>query len=427
MSAYEMMLSESQERMLMVLHPEKEDEARAIFSKWDLDFAIVGETIPEDRFLVIHGGQTRADLPLRALSGEAPEYDRPWVPTPAPAPLGPLPEIAPANALLELMAHPDFCSRAWVWEQYDSEVMADTVKGPGGDAGVVRIHGTARGLAFSSDVTPRYCLADPVEGGRQAVAECYRNLCAAGAKPLAATDNLNFGNPERPEIMGQLVGGVTGIGEACRALDFPIVSGNVSLYNETDGRAILPTPTIAGVGLIGDLAAARGRLAVSGDWLVMLGECTGHLGQSALLHALFGRAEGAVPPVDLAGERAAGTLVRALIERGLVGCAHDLSDGGLALAAAEMALSSGVGVVLDAAPGEPLGWFFGEDQGRYLLTVDDSHMVAVSQAAAEAGVPIARVGAVGGGVVALGGSSVPLETLRAAHRDGFARLMGEHG
>ena len=250
MSAYEMMLSESQERMLMVLKPEKEAEARAIFDKWDLDFAVVGKTIAEDRFLIRQDGEVRADLPLAALSGTAPEYDRPWKATPVPGDMPVLPATDPADALLQMMGTPNFCSRAWVWEQYDNTVMADTVVRPGSDAAVVRVHGTGKAVAFTSDVTPRYCKANPVEGGKQAVAEAYRNLSATGARPLATTDNLNFGNPEKPEIMGQFVGCIQGIGAACRALDMPIVSGNVSLYNETDGAAILPTPTIGAVGLL---------------------------------------------------------------------------------------------------------------------------------------------------------------------------------
>jgi phosphoribosylformylglycinamidine synthase len=426
MSAYEMMLSESQERMLMVLHPEKEAEARAVFEKWDLDFAVVGETIAEDRFLVMHGGACKADLPLKALSGEAPEYDRPWVESLPPPPLGPLPDITPGAALLQLMGHPDFCSRAWVWEQYDSQVMADTVETPGGDAGVVRVHGTCRALAFTADVTPRYCAAEPEAGGAQAVAEAWRNLCASGALPLAATDNLNFGNPEKPEIMGQLVGCIRGIGAACRALDFPIVSGNVSLYNETDGRAIMPTPTIGGVGLIEDLAHRLSIRPNPGDALVLIGASTGHLGQSALLSALFGRAEGPVPPVDFAAERAAGELVHSLAARSLLSAAHDLSDGGLAVAATEMALAAGTGVTLGADPSlSPLGWFFGEDQGRYLLACVPDAVADVLSAASAACVAAKAVGTVGGDSIALGDEAVPLADIQGAHASGFARLMGE--
>lgn len=253
MTAYEMMLSESQERMLMVLKPEKEAVARAIFEKWDLDFAIVGETIPEDRFLILHGNEVKADLPLKALSGTAPEYDRPWIETPAAAPLGAVPEVDPIEGLKALIGSPSYAHKAWVWEQYDSQVMADTVRAPGLGAGVVRVHGTPKALAFTSDVTPRYVKANPFEGGKQAVAEAYRNLTAVGAKPLATTDNMNFGNPEKPEIMGQFVGAIKGIGAAVAALDMPIVSGNVSLYNETDGVGILPTPTIGAVGLLTSL------------------------------------------------------------------------------------------------------------------------------------------------------------------------------
>ncbi|HHB80942.1 MAG TPA: phosphoribosylformylglycinamidine synthase subunit PurL, partial [Aliiroseovarius sp.] len=276
MSAYEMMLSESQERMLMVLKPEKEAEARAVFEKWDLDFAIVGETIDEDRFVIFHHGPCCADLPLRALSGEAPEYDRPWAaPTPAPI-LGDIPEIDPIDGLKALIASPNYAAKQWVYEQYDSQVMADTIRRPGLGAGIVRVHGTNKALAFTSDVTPRYVAANPFEGGKQAVAEAWRNLCAVGARPLATTDNLNFGNPEKPEIMGQFVEAIRGIGAACSALDMPIVSGNVSLYNETDGEGILPTPTIGAVGLIEDLDEIIGGVARDGHAALMIGEGAGH-------------------------------------------------------------------------------------------------------------------------------------------------------
>jgi phosphoribosylformylglycinamidine synthase len=425
MSAYEMMLSESQERMLMVLDPEKEDVARAVFDKWDLDFAIVGETIPEDRFLILLNGEVKADLPLKALSGAAPEYDRPWTPAPPPPPLGPVPSIEPAEALLRLMGCPNLASRAWVWSQYDHMVMADTVARPGSDAGIVRVHGTKKAIAFTSDVTPRYCRANPEMGGTQAVAEAFRNLCASGARPLATTDNLNFGNPEKPEIMGQLVGCVKGIGAAVTALDMPIVSGNVSLYNETDGAAILPTPTIGAVGLLASLDEVIGVAPRENDRLVLLGATLGHLGQSVLLAELFGREEGEAPPVDLAAERAAGEFVRAAHRDGLIAAAHDLGDGGLAVAAAEMALAADLGVVLVPAEEgeEPLGWFFGEDQARYLVATTEP--AALLAAADKAGVPAHVVGRVGGAVVALGRDSVPLADLRAAFEGGLPRLMYE--
>ncbi|MEM7497077.1 MAG: phosphoribosylformylglycinamidine synthase subunit PurL [Pseudomonadota bacterium] len=426
MTAYEMMLSESQERMLMVLDPAREAEAKAIFDKWDLDFAIVGETIAEDRFLVSHGGELKADLPLAALSGTAPEYDRPHRAPPAPPPLGVLPEVSPVEALLRLLASANHGSRAWVWEQYDHTVMADTAVRPGSDAAVVRVHGTDKALALTADVTPRYCAADPLEGGRQAVAEAYRNLSATGARPLAATDNLNFGNPERPEIMGQFVGCIRGIGEACAALDMPIVSGNVSLYNETEGRAILPTPTIGAVGLLEKLSDAIPMAPGEGEALVLLGETTGHLGQSALLWELESRAEGAPPPVSLEAERRAGELVRTLKAAGLITAAHDLSDGGLALAAAEMALAAGTGAALDpAAALDPLPWFFGEDQARYLLAAVPGDVDAVLAEAAKAGVPATAVGCMGGESLTLGPEHIPLARLAAAHAGALPGLMGE--
>ncbi|PLS20956.1 phosphoribosylformylglycinamidine synthase subunit PurL [Neptunicoccus cionae] len=419
MTAYEMMLSESQERMLMVLKPELEAEAKAVFDKWDLDFAIVGETIAEDRFLIMHNGEVKADLPLKALSGTAPEYDRPWVETPAAAAVGDVPAINPVEALMTLVSSPNYASRAWVYEQYDTMVMADTVKRPGSDAGVIRVHGTPKALAFTSDVTPRYCKANPLEGGKQAVAEAYRNLCATGAKPLATTDNMNFGNPEKPEIMGQFVGCIKGIGEACTALDMPIVSGNVSLYNETDGVGILPTPTIGAVGLLSSLEELIGTQAQDGDALVLIGETTGHLGQSALLKELFDREDGDAPYVDLEKERAAGEFIRALQSKGLITAAHDLSDGGLALAVADMAFASNCGVTVKDGDA---GWFFGEDQARYLVATGNAD--AVLEAARDAGVPAETIGSFGGNDITLGSESLPLSTARAGFAECLPKVFG---
>ena len=320
MSAYEMMLSESQERMLMVLKPEKEAEAEAIFRKWGLDFAVVGHTTPTKRFIVRHGGKVMADLPIKELGDEAPLYDRPHVATPKPAVVKAAdvtPPMPVAQALVKLVGSPDLCSKRWVWEQYDHVILGNTVQRPGGDAAVVRVLDGPKALALTTDVTPRYCEADPFEGGKQAVAEAWRNLTAVGARPLALTDNLNFGNPERPEIMGQLVGCIRGIAEACKALDFPVVSGNVSLYNETNGRAILPTPTIGGVGLIDDFTkSATLAFKAADEAILLVGETKGWLGQSLYLRDICGREEGAPPPVDLAAERRNGDFVRALIAEG---------------------------------------------------------------------------------------------------------------
>ena len=419
MTAYEMMLSESQERMLMVLRPEKEAEARAVFEKWDLDFAIVGETIAEDRFLILHGNTVKADLPLATLSGSAPEYDRPWV-EPAPAPeLGDVVGVDPIDGLRALIGSPNYCSRQWVYEQYDTQVMADSVRTPGLGAGVIRVHGTDKLLAFTSDVTPRYVKANPFEGGKQAVAEAYRNLTAVGAKPLASTDNLNFGNPEKPEIMGQFVFAIKGIGEAVAALDMPIVSGNVSLYNETDGQGILPTPTIGAVGLIDHADHLIAGTVREGHVALVLGETTGHLGQSALLAEVFGREEGDAPAVDLEAEKRHGDFIRD--NRDWIDVCTDLSDGGLALAAFELAEAAGVGVQLDSGDTAQL---FGEDQARYLVACSFDKAEALMAAAGRAGVPIAFVGKFTGDTVRMGGSEAPLEELSALYRGAFADRLG---
>ena len=433
MSAYEMMLSESQERMLMVLKPEKEKEAAAIFRKWGLDFAVVGETTPTKRFLVRHGGAVMADLPIKELGDEAPVYDRPFAES-AKLPVIDAASVKPpmgvADALEKLIGSPDLCSKRWVWEQYDHVILGNTVQRPGGDAAVVRVNEGPKALALTSDVTPRYCEADPFEGGKQAVAEAWRNLSAVGARPLALTDNLNFGNPERPEIMGQLVGCIRGIGAASRALDFPIVSGNVSLYNETKfqgedlGRAILPTPTIGGVGILDDFAKSMTLAFKSeGESILLIGETRGWLGQSVYLRDICGREEGAPPPVDLAAERQHGEFVRTLIRDGLVTAAHDLSDGGLLVALAEMAMASRIGAVLEAPPGAPAhAFWFGEDQARYVVTAKDAEVVA--QRAKAAGVPLLRLGATGGRVLAVAGERpLPIGDLLSRFEDWLPAYM----
>ncbi len=431
MTAYEMMLSESQERMLMVLKPGAEKLAERIFRKWELDFAVIGYTTDTGRLVVKHRGMVEADIPLTALGHGAPVYERPWVAKEPEPTLDPHAVPAPASllgALEKMIGSPQLSSRRWIFEQYDHMVMADTVQRPGGDAGVVRVHGTRKGLAISCDVTPRYCAADPREGAKQAVAECWRNLTATGADPLAITDCMNFGNPERPEIMGEFVGAVQGMGEACTALGFPVVSGNVSLYNETNGIAIPPTPAIGGVGLIPDIEAmATIALKHEGDVLLLLGAEAGHLGQSLYMQIVLNRAEGAPPPVDLDAERRTGDMVRRLIRNNCATAVHDVSDGGLLVAVAEMALAGGLGVELAEAPG-PLpahATWFGEDQARYVVSVAPDQVDAVHKAAAMAKVPVRLLGRVGGDAVALEGEApLPLATLRAAHEGWFPGFMG---
>ncbi|MCX8997823.1 phosphoribosylformylglycinamidine synthase subunit PurL [Rhizobiaceae bacterium BDR2-2] len=432
MTAYEMMLSESQERMLMVLKPEKEEEAKAIFVKWGLDFAIVGKTTDDLRFRVLHQGEEVANLPIKDLGDEAPEYDRPWIESTPPAALdlATVPTADVSEGLLKLIGSANNSSRRWVYEQYDTLIQGNSLQLPGGDAGVVRVDThPLKALAFSSDVTPRYVEADPFEGGKQAVAECWRNITATGALPLAATDNLNFGNPERPEIMGQLVFAIKGIGEACRELDFPIVSGNVSLYNETNGQGILPTPTIGGVGLLKDWSKmARIRFAAQGEAILLAGapeDWGSHLGQSVYLRDVLGRTEGPAPHVDLAHEKKVGTFVRALIEDGLATAVHDVSSGGLGLAVAEMAIASGIGAKIAQRDGvNPIATFFGEDQGRYVVTVAEENRDAVDRRAREAGVSAPFIGRTGGNTVVLGEARpVAIEELRSAHESWFPDFM----
>ncbi len=426
MSAYEMMLSESQERMLMVLEPSKQAVAEAIFIKWGLDFAIVGETTDDLRFKIHHHGALVADLPIKELGDEAPEYDRPWIaPTPA-APLSDIPVLAdPIEALKTMISSPDMASKRWITEQYDCLIQGNSAQLPGGDAGVIRVEGTQKALAMTSDVTPRYCEADPFEGGKQAVAEAWRNLTAVGATPLAITDNLNFGNPQRPEIMGQFVRAIEGIGEACRALEFPVVSGNVSLYNETNGEGILPTPTIGGVGLLTDWTQmARLAFANAGDVIILVGRTGTHLGQSIYLREVHQLEAGPAPSVDLAEERRNGDFVRSQILDGCVTACHDISDGGLLVAVAEMAMAGGKGADLAELSNASAESLFGEDQARYVLTVRPEKVAALLESADALEIPAMQIGIVGGQELKLADNhSISLELLKQTHESWLPGYM----
>ena len=418
MSAYEMMLSESQERMLMVLDPQKEHLAKSIFDKWDLDFAIVGKTISEDRFLIKLNGEVKADLPLKALAGNSPEYDRPWTETPAPDELRDVVEINAIDGLKALISSVNYCSKHWIYEQYDSQVMADTIQRPGFGAGIIRVHGTEKSVAFTSDVTPRYVKANPLEGGKQAVAEAYRNLISVGAKPLAATDNLNFGNPEKPEIMGQFVQAIKGISLAVEELGMPIVSGNVSLYNETDGVAINPTPTIGAVGLIDASEKPINGRAAEGDVAILIGETSGHMGQTALLHEVFNRSDGDAPKVNLKIERKHGEFI--LTNRNLINACIDLSDGGLALAAFELAHHSNIGFEIYE---ENTEFLFSEDQARYLLACNFDQAESLFIEAGQHSIPVQTVGSFRGNSIAFGRSSLDLEQLSTFFNETFENLF----
>jgi len=429
MTPYELMLSESQERMLVILKPGMEDIAKAVMDKWDLEFAVIGKLTDTGNMVLKWHGDVVGDLPIDPLALASPEYDRPWIPTPKPAELKAADvksNMGRIDALKAMIASPNLASKRWIWEQYDHMVMGDTVARPGGDSAIVRIHGTNKGVAVTSDCSPRYCYQDPIEGGKQIVAETYRNITAVGALPMAVTDNLNFGNPERPEIMGQIVGCIEGIGEACRALDYPIVSGNVSLYNETNGTGILPTPTLGAVGLIQDVDTAT-TVAFKGedDVIVVLGDTKGWLGSSRYLEILHGREEGAPPPVDLAQELTTGNFVRGKILDASVNACHDISDGGLAIALTEMAMAGNIGCDIDipANIDHVDAWLFGEDQGRYIVTMPANTADAFIAAANDAGVNANIIGKTTGSNVVLGGEAVGVEDLKNLHEGWMPEYM----
>lgn len=412
----------------MILKPGREEMAEAIFRKWDLDFAIIGHLTDTGRIVIRHNGVLEADIELAPLESQAPLYRRPVAETPKLPVLDAAKVADPvgiAAALETLVGSLDLCSRRWIYDQYDSLVNGQTVKRPASaDAAIVKIEGHKRALAMTTDCTPRYCLADPEEGGKQAVAEAWRNISATGALPLAITDNMNFGNPEKPEIMGQFASAVRGMAAACTALDFPVVSGNVSLYNETEGRGILPTPAVGGVGVIEDAKKAIGYALAPGLDLVLVGETRGWLGQSLWLREVAGREEGAPPPVDLVAERRHGDFVRAEILTGRVRACHDVSDGGLLVAVAEMGMETGVGATLAEVPeGIPAhAFWFGEDQGRYVLAVADG--ARLLHDARAAGVPARMLGRSGGEALVLaGGLSISVAQLRAVSERTLPALM----
>lgn len=422
MTPYEMMLSESQERMLVVLKPDRVGEAEAIFKKWDLDFAVIGEITETGNLTLKFKGDVVADIPTQPLADNSPEYDRPWVKTETPDVIEATDVAAPddmGGALLQMLGSANLSSREWIWQQYDHQVMADTIQLPGGDAAVVRVHGTDKALAISTDCTPRYCYADPFEGGKQAVAETWRNVTAVGAQPLAITDCLNFGNPERPNIMGQFVGAIEGIREACTVLDYPVISGNVSLYNETNGTGIHPTPAIGGVGLLKDSSKMITIAPKNeGDVVMLIGDSNGHIGCTQYLSIIEGREEGAPPPVDLALERKNGDFVREQILHGAITACHDISDGGLFVTLGEMAMASGHGMDISLSNGDiPMHAFgFGEDQARYAISAAPADADKILAAAAKAGINIETIGTVRGNTLDIKGTlTISVNEMLDAH------------
>jgi phosphoribosylformylglycinamidine synthase len=415
--------------MLAVLKPGREAEAEKIVRKWELDFAVIGITTDTKRLVVKHKGEVVADMPITALSDEAPVYQRPYEKR---TPKSGSPKFDAGKklmpSLVKMMGSPDMASRRWIWEQYDYTVMADTAQRPGGDAAVVRVHGSNKALAITTDVSPRYCKADPFEGAKQAVAEAWRNITAVGAVPLAVTDNLNFGNPQKPEIMGQIVGAVDGIKAACEALDFPVIGGNCSLYNETNGEGILPTPAIGAVGLMQDVnRMATVAFKRAGDAILLIGETRGHLGQSIYLREIEGKEEGGAPRVDLAAEKKTGDFVRKLIEAGRADTVHDCSDGGILAALAEMALAGNIGAEVGIAGTvvQAVPFFFGEDQARYLLALPAKEADKIEGELREAGIIHAILGKTHAAksLSVTGEGDISLAELRKAHEGWFPSYM----
>lgn len=437
MVPYEIMLSESQERMLLILKPGSEDIAKKIIEKWDLDFAVIGYTTDDKRMKINMYGEEWCDIPVPPLVEQSPLYDRPSVAPQKPVAIDdtayPLPNNNPIEALKKLMACPDLASKRWIWEQYDSLVMGETIFSPGiantqalkaGDAALVKIPDKDKALSMTSDVTPRYVQADPYEGGKQAVCETWRNITATGATPLAITNNLNFGNPQKPEIMGQIVAALDGIGEACRVLDYPVVSGNVSLYNETSGTAIQPTPTIGGVGLIPDYKHAVGLgFIADGQTILVIGDTKGHLGQSLYLREIHGQEIGAVPPTDLPTEKTNGNFVRSEILTGNITACHDVSDGGLLVAITEMAMAGKIGATLQSPAANPAAFWFGEDQSRYVITTTEPEKIIA--AATIGGVPVTKIGVTGGADLIVNGETIPVAAITAINEEWLPKFMGD--
>ena len=429
MSAYEIMLSESQERMLMIIEPDKEQEAKAVFDKWGLDFATIGILTDTSHLVINHNDELKAEIRLDILESGAPSYDRPYKIIKESAfdeSLVKETAESPINILKRLINSPNLCSRKWVWEQYDHMVMNDTILRPGGDAAIVRVHGTNKGLAISTDSTPRYCSADPVEGGKQAVAESWRNITSVGALPIAITDCMNFGNPEKEEIMGQFAGVVTGMIEACEILDYPVVSGNVSLYNETNGKGINPTPAIGGVGLIENLNHfSTPHLKRDNDTVLLVGKTDGYLGQSIYAKEILNIISGLPPKVNLKNEKKIGDAIRDLININKLDTVHDISDGGFLVALTEMSISGGIGVKihLDEKDVSPK-FLFGEDQGRYIISVPDELISDILRILESKNIFFQKIGKTSGTKIIINDSEeIEIKSLKKIHEDWFNEYL----
>jgi len=385
MTPYEMMLSESQERMLIILEEGKEKYAKKIFEKWDLDFVVIGKTTDTNKLTLLYNGKVEGEIPIEALSSKAPIYDRKWIKKKLPKEkidFKKLKKISIEDALIKILSSPNHSNKNWITSQYDQMVMNDTAQKSGSDAAVIRIHGKQKAIAVSVDSSANYCKAHPLTGGKQIVCENWRNLIAVGAKPIAITNCLNFGNPENAEVMGEFAECLIGIKESCEFLNYPVVSGNVSFYNGTNNKNISPTPVIGGVGLIQNLKTPLNQLIKKeNSALLLVGKTFGHLEQSVFYEQIYSILEGQPPEVNLVNEKNNGESVLKIINFNLVNAVHDVSSGGLIVALSEMSIGSNFGVKVSKSKKltNMFGYFFGEDQGRYILEIDKNNLEKVEK------------------------------------------------
>ncbi len=398
MTPYEIMLSESQERMLMVLKKGKEKEARKIFEKWGLDFAIIGQLTNSKKLELEFNKKNVCSIPIHSLGDNAPKYKRDFITYSYPKAINhdsDIEKLDIKDSLIKILSHHNYSNKSWVWEQYDHMVMTDTIQKPGGDSAVVRYHGKNKGIAATVDCVPRYCKAHPKSGAMQAVCETWRNLISVGAQPIAITNCLNFGNPEKKEIMGQFVDSINGMKEACETLNYPVISGNVSLYNETNGVAIYPTPTIGGVGLLKNINNMMTfNFKNTESIIAVIGETSGHLSQSALIYDVIGDKEGPPPQINLKEEKKNGLFVSDLIKGKLVNAVHDVSHGGIIVTLAEMCMASNIGakIKVSGSNSDKIKYLFSEDQARYLIEISKKNLEKIKKTASTKNIKINIIG-----------------------------------
>ena len=403
MTPYEIMLSESQERMLIILENGKEEKAKEIFDKWNLDFAVIGKTTDTQNLELLFNQEKVAEIPIDYLAENAPMYDRKWKKSKLPQkidyPKDLFKSLKLESCLTKIISNPNICDKQWIWEQYDHTVMGDTIQKPGGDAGVVRVHGTNKAVAASVDSSAVYCYAHPLTGGKQVVCESWRNLISVGSQPVAITNCLNFGNPEKEKNMGEFVECVNGISEAAKFLNFPVVSGNVSFYNETKDKGIKPTPSIGGVGILNDYKNMLTMdLKKEGNLILVIGKTEGHLDQSIFSRIILLEKKGPPPEVNLFNEKNNGETILKLLDKKLIISCHDISVGGIIIALSKMCIKGNKGVKINSQIKllNKFNYFFAEDQGRYIIEIENNNLAMVKKVLEENSVHFDELGVVDG-------------------------------